>query len=273
LVIGAAVLVILGVVIGAVLAAGGGKKPVAAPSPSVSTSPSPSAPPIVPAPVGFAAKGQTAPFGVVLTWIAPAGPVQGYRIFRAGVQIAAVPSGTTTYTDSNVDAGKSYTYDILTRGEGLFQSTKVSTDVKVPVPALSTARLDGTFNVKLKTTSQYGYVGSLGSLTLGWNFKPKCGQGACNVTMKDLSIKDLKTTLTRKGATYSGTDSAKFIGSCGGVQGTSTITVELHVVKARAIEGEWRATKLEGTVVESHPSVLGCVSGGAHFSVTAPFVS
>jgi hypothetical protein len=273
LLIGGGILVLLGAAIGIAIASGGSKKTGALPGAS-SPAASPSASPTVSPPTGFTAKGKTDPFGVVLTWSAPVGQsVRGYRIYRAGIQIAAVPSGTTTYMDSNVAPGETYTYEILSRGEGLFQSTKVSTDVKVPVPALSSARLDGTFTVKFKTTSQYGYVGSLGNLTLGWDFKPKCKQGACKVTLKDLSIKDLKTTLTRKGVNYSGTDSAKFIGSCGGVQGTSTLTVDLHVVKARVIEGEWRATKLGGTVVESHPAVMGCTSGGAHFSVTATFTS
>lgn len=276
LLIAGAGVVILGLIVGVAMAGGGGTKTAAtaSPSASVSASPSPSPTPTVAPPVGFTAEGQVFPFGVVLSWSAPVGEsVQGYRIFRADIQIAAVPTGTTTYLDSNVQPGKTYTYAILTRGEGLFQSDMISDDVKVPVPPISTARLDGTFNVKLKTTSQSGYVGSVGTITLGWNFKPKCKQGACNVTMKDFSIKDLKTTLTRKGAAYTGTDSAKFISSCGGVQVTSTITIDLRVVKAKIIDGEWRASKLEGTVVESHPSTLGCVSGGAHFSVNAPFVS
>jgi hypothetical protein len=173
--------------------------------------------------------------------------------------------------DSNVAPGETYTYAILTRGEGIEQSDKVSTDVNVPVPSRASARLDGTFSVKFKTTSQTGYVGSLGTFTLGWKFSPKCDSGSCNVTMKDVSIKDLKTTLTRKGASYSGADSAKFIGSCGGVADSSDLIIDFKVVKARIISGEWRATKVTGTVVESHPSVRGCTSGGAHFTITGTY--
>jgi hypothetical protein len=269
--IGAGILLIAGIVIGITIAfGGGGKTPVADLSPTAATQQAP--PPTVAPPVEFAAKGQTSPFGVALSWSAPVGQsVQGYRIFRAGFQVAAVPSDTTTYLDPNVAPGQTYTYEILTRGEGLFQSSKVSTEVKVPVPTLASARLDGSFSVKFKTTSQSGYVGTLGGFTLGWDFNPKCRKDACDVTLKDQSIKDLKTTLSRNGINYSGTDSAKFIGSCGGVPDTSTLTVELHVVKARIIEGEWRATKLVGTVVESHPAISGCTSGGAHFNVTATF--
>jgi hypothetical protein len=147
----------------------------------------------------------------------------------------------------------------------------VSTVVEVPVPSLSVARLDGTFNAKLKTTSQYGYVGSLGNFTLGWKFTAKCDEGACDVVWKDLYYKDLKTTLHRKGVNYSGTDTGKFFGTCSGVKGSSTLTLTLHVVKAKVIHGEWVATKLDGTFVESHASAFGCVSGGAHFDLTAGF--
>jgi hypothetical protein len=262
--------VTLGIIIGVVIGGGGGKEPAVSTSPSASTSPSPTVAP----PVGFTAEGQADPFGVVLTWSAPVGQaVQGYRIYRAGVQVAAVPSRTTTYMDSNVTPGETYTYEILTRGKGLFQSSKVAADVTVPVPSLSSARLDGSFNVKFKTTSQHGYVGGLGSFRLIWNFKSKCDQGACDVTLTDFSIEDLKTTLRRNGVNYSGKDSTKFIGSCGSVQQASTLTVELHVVKADVIDVEWRAAKLEGTVVESHSSAFGCTSGGARFSITATFVS
>jgi hypothetical protein len=272
LVIGAGIVVVAGIVIGAVVASSGGTKPSVALSPAVSASSSPSVAPTVAPPVGFTAEGQTSPFGVSLSWSAPAGQsVQGYRIYRGTVQIAAVPSGTTTYLDANVSPGKSYTYAILTRGEGLEQSDKVSANVEVPVPSLASARLQGTFSIKFKTTSQTGYVGSLGTFTLGWKFTPKCGTGSCTVALKDVSIKDLRATLKRQGASYSGADSAKFIGSCGGVTDSSDLTIDFKVAKARVIDGEWRATKVTGTVVESHPALHGCTSGGAHFSITGTF--
>jgi hypothetical protein len=267
--VGGAILVILGIVIGVVVASGGGgEKPLAELSPT--GTPPPSASPTVAPPVGFTATGRSVPFGVVMTWSAPAGEaVQGYRIYREGVQIATVPSETTTYTDSNVKPGKSYTYEIVTRGDGLVQSARVSSVVDVPIPPLSSARLQGTFNAKMKTTSQSGYSGNLGSFTLGWNFKPKCSEGSCDVTWKDLVYKEFKTTLHRKGVNYSGSDSGTFFGTCSGAKGISSLSLTVHVVKAKVIDGEWRATKLEGTMVESHASAFGCVSGGAHFTVTA----
>jgi hypothetical protein len=268
--VGGAIVVIIGIVIGVAIGEGGRNQ--AAITPSASTSPSPS--PTVAPPVGFSARGQTDPFGVVLTWSAPEGQsLQGYRIYRDGEQVAAVPSAITTYVDSNVTPGATYIYEILTRGTGLFQSSRVATQVVAPVPSLSSARLDGSFNVRFKTTSQSGYVRELGTFRLVWNFTSMCDEGACDVTVRDFSIKDLKTTLARHGVNYSGKDSTTFIGSCESVQQTSTLTVKLHVVEADVVDVEWRSTRLEGTVVESHPSAFGCAAGGAHFDVTAAFVS
>jgi hypothetical protein len=271
LLVGAAIVVILGIVIGVVVASGGGGgTPLADLSPT--GAPAPSASAMVAPPVGFTATGQSVPFGVVMTWSAPAGQaVQSYGIYREGVPIATVPSETTTYTDSNVKPGKSYTYEIVTRGDGLIQSARVSSVVDVPVPPLSSARFKGTFDAKMKTTSQDGYTNKLGSFTLGWNFKPKCSEGSCDVTWKDLYYKEFRTTLDHKGVNYSGSDSGTFFGTCSGAKGTSTLTLTLHVVKAKVIDGEWRATKLQGTMVESHASAFGCVSGGAHFTVTANY--
>jgi hypothetical protein len=217
-------------------------------------------------------KGKAVPFGVVLTWSAPvAQSVQGYRISRGHLAIATVPSGETTYTDTNVKPGRTYTYGIVTRGTGILESDQVTTEVDVPVPPLSSARLEGNFNAKLRSTSQSGFSGDVGDLAEGWNFKPKCNEGACDVTWKDLHYKELKTVLARKSAGYKGSDSGKFFGQCSGVVGVSSVTLDLHVVKGRVIGGEWRATKLEGTLVESHPSSLGCVGGGVTFTATVTY--
>jgi hypothetical protein len=266
-----ALLVIAGGVAGIVVAAsGGGGKPASAVDATSPAAPSPSVAPTVGLPVNLVASTQQLPIGVALTWSAPAGQgsILGYLVYRNGVQIGTLPGSTTTYTDDRVSPGNSYTYEVLTRGEGSIESDRVSTVVDVPVPALSAARLSGNFNVKVKTTSQFGYTDDLGKFTLGWNFKAKCGEGACDVTWKDLNYKQFKVTLDRKSAKYSGADTGKFFGSCNGVTGTSTLTVEFHVVKAKAIDGEWRVSKFSGTLIERHSSTFGCVSGGGDFTIT-----
>jgi hypothetical protein len=233
--------------------------------------PSPAASPTVSPPLSFTARSRMAPFGVVLTWAPSGQTVLAYVIFRQGKQLTTRPGSDTSYVDSDVRPGKRYTYQIQARGNATVESEKVSAQVKVRVPPLASARVEGDYNAKLHTTSQFGYIGSVDDGTFGWNFKPKCRVGACDVTWKDLHFKDLKSILDRAGARYTGSDSGTFFGRCGGVAGTSSVTLDLHVVTAKVIEGVWWATRLEGTFVESHPATLGCVSGGAHFDATVTF--
>jgi hypothetical protein len=259
-----AVLLVAGAILGVALAAGSGEKTKAA-ARSLMASPS------IESPIGLTATAAVAPFAVTLSWSAPGADaaILGYGIFRDDLEIAAVSADTKTYIDHNVFPGKSFTYEVITRGYGALESERASTQVKVPSPSLSVARVSGTFNAKLHTVSQSGYVGSLGNFTAGWSFAPKCDQGSCSVVWGDLGEKTLNAMLARRGLNYSGSDTGKFLGQCGLVMGDATVTVAFHVAKARARDGEWVATKLVGTLTEHHASQLGCTSGGATFNVTA----
>lgn len=261
----AAAIVVLAGIIGIAIASGGGGK--SSPSGPAST-------PTVGLPVALAATAKAAPLGVTLPWSQPTGEAEilGYLIYRDGTQVGTVPASTTTYVDTNVVPGETYTYEILTRGEGIMRSGRVSAQVEVPVPALSLARLEGSFDVHAKTRSQSGYVGKLGKFTLAWDFEPTCHTGACATRWIDLSNKGLRAILTRRGARYAGSDRGKFTGRCGRVVGTSTVRIKMRVTKAEARGGEWRAVKLVGTMTERHPAQLGCVSGGATFSITLNLV-
>jgi hypothetical protein len=257
-----AIMVVAGIIAVAVASGGGGTqtKATARPAPS----------PTVGLPVALGGTAKAAPLGVTLTWSAPSGETEilGYLIYRDGTQVGTVPGSTTTYLDTNVTPGETYTYEVVTRGEGIQRSERVTTEVEVPVPSLSQARLEGPFDVHARTRSQRGYVGKLGKFTMGWDFEPKCHFGACATRWTDFTNEGLSSVLTRVGARYSGSDTGKFTGRCGRVVGTSTITIKIRVTKAEAVAGEWRAVKLVGTMTESHPAQFGCVSGGATFSLT-----
>jgi len=259
----AAAIVVVGGLIGVAIASGGGGKPTA----SGKSSPSPS--PNVGSPVGLFAEADTAPIGVKLTWSAPSGKTKviGYLVYRNGTQIGSVPADTTTYTDTNVIPGEAFTYGVVTRGAGFVQSERTSAVVEVPVPALSTARLDGIFDVTAKTVSQSGYVGKLGTLKIGWSFRPNCHTGPCGVHWSDITSESLRAILARRGKVYSGTDEGKFFGRCGRTTLPSTLTIKIRVTKAEIVVGEWRAVRFTGTLKESHTARLGCVSGGATFLI------
>lgn len=48
--------------------------------------------------------------------------------------------------------------------------------------------------------------------------------------------------------------------------------IELKVAKAKAVDGEWLATKLVGTLRQSEVAQLGCVSSQATQALTAKLV-
>jgi len=265
-IVGVAVAVVAGIIAVAVASGGGGT--------STGTRPTPATSPSVGLPVGLAATARGAPSGVTLTWSGPSGKAEitGYLIYRDGTQVGIVPASTTTFLDANVIPGQTYTYEVQTRGAGILRSGRVSAQVDVPIPALSLARVEGSFDVHAKTRSQRGYVGKLGKFTLGWDFAPICPTGACVTRWTDLSNKGLKAVLTRRGAKYSGSDKGKFTARCGRVVVTSTVAFKIRVTKAEARGGEWRAVRLLGTMTEHHAAQLGCVSGGAVFSITLTLV-
>jgi hypothetical protein len=258
------VLVVAGAAVSVAIALGGG-------GPGETTSAAPSL--AVGSPVGLSAAADAMPLNVTLSWAPPAGgsPVVGYRVYREGVQIAAVPSSATMYVDTGVAPLRTYTYEVLTRGGGTLESDRVSVQVEVPAPPLQAARLRGRFEVKVKVRSQYGYE-KLTGFTTHWEFDPKCDVGACDVIWKDLVNPKFKATLERNGARYAGSDLGKF-GSCSGVRGNSTFEVRFRVKQARYEVGEWRAVKLVGTLEESHDAQSGCGGGGASFSITATLLS
>ena len=78
-------------------------------------------------------------------------------------------------------------------------------------PPVNAARLTGQLPVTIKVTATAG-----GTLTNGkswsdtWTFSPKCGSGACStvlsgdITPPGTSTHSFKVTLTRHGATYTG---------------------------------------------------------------------
>jgi hypothetical protein len=248
--------------------------PAASPSPSPSASPSPTEVPAPLPPLSFDARAPKLPIGVKLSWEAPVSgtAVTSYRLYRGDKEIASLAAGETAYTDSDVKPGKHYAYAIESLNGLDLVSDRASVEVDVPVPALKDARVAGNYNVKATVESSYGFADLVQSFTLGWNFKPKCGEGACKVTWKDLFYKDLKATLDHSGATYTGSDSGKFNVQCGSVNISSTMTLDVHVTKAKAIDGVWKATRLEGTLTQTEPSQLGCVSSGATYSVTVTLV-
>jgi len=256
-------------VAGIAIALSGGKtatvsKPTAAPT----AAPSPS---LVP-PAALSA--DPTAFSVTLSWTQPPGgsPVQNYDIYRDDAFIIELDAATTTYTDGSLTPGKKYSYG-LRAASGELETGFVTITVSTPKPAVKDGRIAGDFNVKFTKVSSSGFQSLDSKFTAGWHFKPKCDAGACDVTWSDLTEKDQKATLDRKGASYSGEDPSAHFGSCSGRATSSTLTVDLTVTKAKGISGEWRVTRFEGTVTFAGPSQLGCVSTTATYKVAGTLLT
>jgi hypothetical protein len=216
-------------------------------------------------PVGFSAVADG--FSVRLSWNTdPASAkVEGFEITRNGRPLTRPAETSTSYTDTEVRPGKKYAYEI--RAEGTSAASEPVTDeVRIKTPSLAEARLDGDYGVTVKIVSQSGYS-SFERGSYGWHFKPKCRHGACDVVWRDVVLKNVHAVLKQKGKEYSGTYHGYFGVSCGGTHSSSTVDVSFKVAKARALAGEWKATKIEGTVDNSEVSQFGCVSGSASVAV------
>jgi hypothetical protein len=211
---------------------------------------------------------------VTLSWSEPTGgaAVDRFTVYRNTNYLGSVVAPTTTYTDEDAIPGKTYTYEVKAV-VGTTESESATLVVSTPIPALSAAHLQGDFNVKPKLISKFGFTSYSADFTLGWHFKAKCSSGPCNVTWTDLGFKDFKATLKRAKANYTGSDSGKFNVTCGSTTITTVLTIDMHVIKAKAINGEWRATKLSGTLTSDQAAQLGCVTSQAVLSITVTLLS
>ncbi len=252
-------------VIGGAMAIAGGRGDVGSATPAA---PSPTA---VAAPQTMDA--HPAAFVVVLTWAQGEGlPVSYYAVTRDGRPITTLKPDTTTWIDRSVTPETRYVYVVAAVGaDGARALTRVVT--KTPTAALSTARFQGTFNVHLHATSDFGFSNFHSeNQTAGWRSTPMCRKGPCDTELADLHRKAFVLTLTRNGAAYQGTVSISGIVKCAGADVTSTFMVSVHATDAGAVRDRWLVTKVQGTMTQSEAAQLGCIASGATYSVTGSLV-
>jgi hypothetical protein len=263
-----ALLVVLAVAAAVVVSQmGSGDRQVADDGASGSVSPSAQAP----TPPG-SARAAAASFKVVVTWAPSSGSLAGYRVYRDGDVLDEVDPGVRSYTDDTVAPNVRYRYEVAAFTEAGDTSNRTVASVKTPPAALALARVQGTFNAKLRLTSSFGLTfsgGGGGPGTLGLKLTPVCGEGPCSVTLGVIGGKVEHFTLKQTAATYSGTGTNRSAFSCGGTPTSASFAVRFTVVAAKSLKDEWRASKLEGTIAERSASQLGCVSSGTDYSFTA----
>jgi hypothetical protein len=211
-------------------------------------------------------------FSVVLTWVAPVGDpqVEEYTVYRDGSPISSVPAPEASFTDEDVVPGRRYSYEVEAQA-GELVSTRVAAETTTPTPPLRAARVEGTFSVRTKELSSTGYT-RLREPTYGWQFRPRCRSGACDVRWSSLQQKRVRGLVNRHGARYQGSYTGFFNVLCSGARATSSVTIRFRVAAARPIGSEWRAARLLGTLTQSEAAQLGCVSSRAKLAIRARFV-
>jgi Fibronectin type III domain len=227
-------------------------------------------PEVVPPPSDFSAK--PGAFSISLSWIGPSGDpaAEGYVLYRNGTEVTGLDGSDTSYVDDGLTPGKDYSYELEAHA-GDLTSDRVAVEATTRVPPVRAARVAGVFNIHTKELSASGYA-EHPVPNFGWQFRPRCTEGPCDIRWHDLQRKRIRTVLARKRARYSGTYTGPFYVTCAGAETTSVVEIRLKVEAARAIAGEWRATRLTGTLTQSEAPQLGCVSSQARLSLRARLI-
>ena len=246
-------------------ATGAGPSPTSEPEPLVPTPPA--------APTALDA--EAGAFSVALRWTADdsAGPIEGYTVYRNGTEVGTVGADETPgFTDDRVLPLVRYTYAVAAFGQDGVASEPTELRVETPAAPLADARLEGTFDVRIDERSTFGYTSTGGDTTGGWTFTPRCERGACDVKVDQVFRGSASVVMTQRSASYRAQGTAELGVKCGGTPSTSTYTIALDIVRAKTVDGAWRAVKIEGTFAHREAPQLGCVAGGADLAFSGTLV-
>jgi hypothetical protein len=173
----------------------------------------------------------------------------------------------TRLVDQDVLPETPYHYEVTAVDAGGVRTDTASVTVDTNAPPVADARLEGRFAMKMHITGQGGLQGGASGFAMLFLYDPACAKGACDVTW---SRKDRPGSgrIPLAGGAYHGTVHSAFqIRSCHGGTLTETLAFTTKVVEASVIHGQWRATKIEGTLHESAPA-SGCVTATIDWKFT-----
>lgn len=190
-------------------------------------------------------------WAVTLTWsTSPGAGADRFEVRRDGVPIARDLS-QPAYVDPDVDPGATYGYAVLGTAPDGAGTPPAGVRIRTNSPPLADARLEGSFLVDLAMAASTGVGRGTTPSRLLFRYAPRCGSGACSVRWTVRS-QEPEGVLTRSGAGYRGRAHGPFmIRSCDGGPIHERIAVTTRIVGAGPVERAWRATEIEGTVVES----------------------
>jgi len=204
----------------------------------------------------------------------PTGPLPDkYLILTDGTVAGSVAGTGTSYRHAGLTHATRYQYRVVADRGGKRSPQSALLTVRTLTPPISQARLQGTWNVKVKYIQRvFGYP----SDTLSWATDPVCAAGPCDVllqvTWSDGHAVDVK--LTRAGVVYRGQTLARFF-QCGTSSpmfpDPTTLIIQVRVTAAAGQGQVWAATSLAGTMVGTSQYVSVPYSGGIYYCSASTF--
>jgi hypothetical protein len=215
--------------------------------------------PTIASPVGLVA-GTSTTSSVAFHWSRPttAPTPDSYVILRNGAVLRSVPGTVTTYQDTGLAPATTYQYTVAAVSGGKRSAPSTALVVKTLAPAISAARLQGTWDVNTKVTKSPGGTFTVGeTATETWDFTPKCATGPCAVVVSGvLWSHPFTATLTPSGGVYTGSTRAH-ITHCGPigseVDTQNTVALRITVKTAGVDAQQWTARSWVGSLVLSAP--------------------
>ena len=203
---------------------------------------------------------------LVLTWTAPDGiTIDHYEVRRNGVTIDRDVT-TATFSDVDVEPGARYRYAVVGVDADGVATGEATTSIRTDEPKLALARLEGSFVVRMVVDRASGTTDPVRGGDISFTFDPACRSGPCPVGW---SVRRARTdgTLRRDDAVYTAKlRTPLFIRNCHGDVVDEALVVRLRVSRAAALDGEWRATKIEGSIREIS-SYGGCLTATIDWNV------
>ncbi|CAN5688730.1 hypothetical protein BH18ACT17_BH18ACT17_10060 [soil metagenome] len=201
-----------------------------------------------------------------LSWQEPAGgTIDHYELDRDGVTVAdeIVRPGLS---DVDVEPGTRYRYEVVGVDVDGDQTGSATASIRTREPKLSEARLEGAFVVRMTVERVSGTRNPVRGGAIVFSFDPACRTGPCPVRW---TVRHARTDgMLRRDAGLYAADlrTPLFVRNCFGATIDEALDVRVRVSKAAPLRGQWRATKIEGTIAEVS-SYRGCMTATIDWNV------
>jgi hypothetical protein len=199
-------------------------------------------------------------WSVTLRWPSLGGDIRRYAVRRDGELLRSAIHGTT-FVDRRALPGSSYIYSVVGVDPAGRSTRPASVAIRTHQPPRSQGRLGGVFLTRLHLVKSHGLAIPPSGGAFTFVFHPECGRGPCGVHWR-VGERPTAGRMARHDETYRGVVQGPFqIRSCTGATIDERLLIRVRVTDAAMVGRDWRATRFEGSLVESS-RVAGCVPAG-----------